>query len=106
MQTHKGNIWTDKAKKFTGLDTKTTVTKVDGTDLVLDIDLEITEGQFKLVLVNGDTVILITDTTVDDDFVWTDADLLAGDWKIKIVGNEAKFDLVLKIKEFPTAQFE
>ncbi len=64
---------------------------------VFDVNLTIEKGRFKVVLVQYDSVYIIIDKTYKG---LIQLDLPSGDYVLKIVGQDAKFQLEISFEEF------
>jgi hypothetical protein len=87
--TNVGNIYTHTANNFRGMKTIKTL-KIDG-NLSLNIELEITSGRFKLLLVNESNIITVCEGNTRENIILNNIE--NGSYKLKMVGDEAKFDL-------------
>ena len=88
-----GNKYNYKVSKFNGMKTIRTISKSG--ELNFEIDLIISDGRFKLVLVKDKEIILVTDKNTNE--IISLNNLENGTYKLKIIGDEAKFDLKLKL---------
>jgi hypothetical protein len=82
-----GNAYSHQANSFTGLKT---IRAINGNQ-VFFVNLSISSGRFKLVLVDGDDVIMICDENVNKSFEFRE--LTGKKCTLKIVGDVAAFDL-------------
>jgi len=87
VTTNLGNNYSQRSKSLTGLKT---IKTFDGGQKI-NVNLSITSGRFKLVLVDGDKVITVCDGNTNSTFEFPE--LNGKKYKIKIVGDRAEFDL-------------
>ncbi len=84
-------VYKETTKKFSGVDTLKELNLSENP--TIDFDLTINSGKFKIVLVKGETVTLLTEESVTGG---KQIELEAGRYKLKIVGVEANFVLTLR----------
>jgi len=90
--TNVSDTYNQKVNKFNGMETIRTINKSG--ELTFEISLIISSGRFKMVLVKDNDIILVTDENTDRIISFNN--LENGTYKLKIIGDEAKFDLKFK----------
>ena len=88
-----GNTYNHRVSKFNGMKTIRTINKSG--ELKFEIDLVISSGRYKLVLVKDNQIIPVTDENTNGVISFNY--LEDGRYKLKMIGDEAAFDLKLKI---------
>ena len=90
-QNSRGNMYSHRVNgSFTGIDS---IRSIDSSTR-LDVDLSITSGRFKLVLVGDNEVILVTDESVRQTFQFPEIE--GGSYRLKMVGDGATFNLEVR----------
>ena len=92
-ESYKNDLYSIKADSFTGVKTLAKVTIQENPEITLNLD--ISEGEFKIVFVSEDNntatnVYVITDQNCQTSLKTT---MPAGAYRVKIVGIKAKFEL-------------
>jgi hypothetical protein len=95
VETNIGDTYIQRVEKFNGIKTIKTIKKSG--ELSLEINLTILSGRFKIVMVKDDEIKSICEQ--DTYGIITLNDMEDGTYKLKIVGEDAKFSLDLKIQD-------
>lgn len=88
-----GNSLSVKADYFMGVDTVYTYNVKDG-EISITYSLTVSEGRFKIVLTDGETIIIVGDETIEETTKTFEVE--NGKYRVRIVGEDAKFSLNIK----------
>jgi hypothetical protein len=92
-----GSIYNIKAESFSGIKTIRTINRNDR----FNITLAIKSGYFKIVLTNGDDLIMVTDKDINGIIDLSTMNIKDGKYKVRIVGASAEIDLQIDFDIFP-----
>lgn len=90
-----GNSLSLKADYFMGVDTVYTYNVKDG-EISITYSLTVTEGRFKIVITDGETIILVGDEATEETTQTFKVE--NGKYRVRIVGEDAKFSLKAEFK--------